>query len=386
MSALTQKRQSPRLRRTPLHGLHLELGARMVAFAGYEMALNYGPGILKEHRHTRTAAGLFDVSHMGQATLTGPDHEASAAALEALTPSSLAELGPGAMRYTLLLNDQGGIVDDLIVTRPALESDDGCLMLVVNADRKEADYAHLTGALPKGITLEPTDNRALIALQGPHAEQVLARHVPEVKALGFMTAMTAALDGICCRISRSGYTGEDGFEISTSAGAAEELARILLGEPEVEPIGLGARDSLRLEAGFCLYGHDLDETVTPVEAGLGRTVGKRRRRDQGFPGAARILRELEEGPARYRVGIRIEGRAPAREGAQIQDSANVHIGKVTSGGFSPTLGTPIAMGYVEQGWDESGMSLQLMVRGKAVVAAVADLPFVPHRYHRPTGS
>ncbi len=306
--------------------------------------------------------------------------------MEALTPSSLAELGPGAMRYTLLSNDQGGIVDDLIVTRPALEGDDGCLMLVVNADRKEADYAHLTGALPKGITLEPTDNRALITLQGPHAEQVLARHVLEVKALGFMTAMTAALDGICCRISRSGYTGEDGFEISTSAGAAEELARILLGEPEVEPIGLGARDSLRLEAGFCLYGHDLDETVTPVEAGLGRTVGKRRRRDQGFPGAARILRELEEGPVRYRVGICIEGRAPAREGAQIQDSANVHIGKVTSGGFSPTLGTPIAMGYVEQGWDESGMSLQLMVRGKAVVAAVADLPFVPHRYHRPTGS
>ncbi len=375
------KQQEAALKRTPLHALHLERGARMVPFAGYEMPVSYPSGIIREHLHTRAEAGLFDVSHMGQALVTGPDHETSARALEALMPSALVELAPGAMRYGFLLNDGGGIIDDLIVTRPAAAGE-GTLMLVVNADRKAIDYEVLRGALPSGVALAPLETRALLALQGPAAAAVLARHAPEAAALAFMGARAMAFDGIDCHISRSGYTGEDGFEISLEAAQAGAVARALLAETEVEPAGLGARDSLRLEAGLCLYGHDLDETVSPVEAGLGWAIGKRRREEGGYRGAARIARELEGGPKRRRVGLRLEGGAPARQGCVISDGEGRARGVVTSGGFAPSLGAPVAMGYVEPALAAPGTRVQLTVRNKEVPAEVAALPFVPHRYHR----
>jgi len=370
------------LKRTPLHALHVELGAKMVPFAGYEMSVNYPLGILKEHLHTRAAAGLFDVSHMGQAFIVGSDHAASAGALEALMPAALREFQPGAMRYSFLLNEEGGVIDDLIVSRSHAAHDDGMLMLVVNADRKALDYRHLETRLPDGVELRRADERALLALQGPAAAAVLARHAPMADALDFMTTTRAEFDGIDCNISRSGYTGEDGFEISVSAERADELARALLAGDEVEPIGLGARDSLRLEAGLCLYGHDLDETISPIEAGLVWAIGKRRRVEGGFPGAGRIQREIENGAERRRVGISFEGRAPAREGSEIIDTDGKTIGRVTSGGFAPSLGCPIAMGYVERTSSKVGTAIEVMVRGKALPAAVAKLPFVPHRYHR----
>lgn len=374
------------LKHTPLYGLHVELGAKMVPFAGYAMPVSYPLGILKEHLHTRAAAGLFDVSHMGQALLTGPDHATVAAALEAVTPGEIRKLGLGRLRYTMLLNDEGGIIDDLMVTRPAAKEDDGRLMLVVNASRKDVDYAYLRERLPSGIAVEPAEDRALLALQGPKAAQVLARHCPEVARLGFMTAISAAFDGISCHVSRSGYTGEDGFEISVAAGEAQTVARALLAHAEVEPIGLGARDSLRLEAGLCLYGHDIDETTSPVEADLAWAIGKRRREEGGFAGAGRILRELNEGPGRLRVGIRPDGKAPAREGTEIQGADGQGIGRVTSGGFGPTVEGPVAIGYVAHGHEQPGTDLQLLVRGQARPAKVAALPFVPHRYHTSKGN
>ena len=370
------------LKRTPLHGPQLELGARMVPFAGYDMPVNYPAGILKEHLHTRAAAGLFDVSHMGQAAVVGSDHGASAAALEALMPATLRELEPGAMRYSFLLNDKGGVIDDLIVTRPMGAGEDGILALVVNAGRKAVDYKLLQNALPSGVILAVADERALLALQGPAAASVLARHAPQAAELAFMTAGPARFDGIDGPISRSGYTGEDGFEISVAADRAEELARALLGEGEVEPVGLGARDTLRLEAGLCLYGHDLDETISPVEAGLVWAIGKRRRAEGGFPGAGRIRREIEQGPGRRRVGMALEGRAPAREGSDIFNAGGESVGRVTSGGFAPSLGRPIAMGYVEAPFAKTGTGIDVMVRGTAMPAAVTKMPFVPHRYHR----
>lgn len=370
------------LARTPLYGLHVELGAKMVPFAGYAMPVNYPPGILKEHLHTRSAAGLFDVSHMGQAFVSGPDHERTARALEELMPGALVELKPGAMRYSFLLNEAGGIIDDLIVTRSLSEADDGRLMLVVNADRKAIDYQDLEASLPAGVVLEPAEGRALLALQGPVAADVLARHAPKAAELGFMRATSAEFDGLDCHISRAGYTGEDGFEISIAAESAEAVARALLGEPQVEPIGLGARDSLRLEAGLCLYGHDLDETISPVEADLTWAIGKRRKREGGFRGALRVMRELDEGPERVRVGIKPEGRIPAREGTAINDLAGEPLGHVTSGGFAPSLGAPIAMGYVRPQAAEIGTNVNLMVRSKEVPAEIVVLPFVPHNYHR----
>jgi aminomethyltransferase len=376
------------LQRTPLYELHVALGARMVAFAGYEMPVQYPPGILKEHLHTRAHAGLFDVSHMGQAFLVGPDHATTAAALEALVPADLQGLRPGQQRYTQLLNDDGGIIDDLMVTRSAAPEDDGSLMLVVNAARKGVDLAHLAERLSEDVRLQPAPERALLALQGPRAVEVLARLSDVAASLRFMTAAPGKVGGIDCHISRSGYTGEDGFEISLAAHRAEELARLLLAQEGVQPVGLGARDSLRLEAGLCLYGHDIDETTSPVEAGLGWSIQKRRRTEGGFPGSARILRELEQGPSRRRVGLRPDGRAPAREGAEILALSRERIGTITSGGFGPTVNGPIAMGYVRAEYADPGTQVSLLVRGKPLGASVVPLPFVGHRYAgvRPSGS
>jgi len=356
------------------------LGARMVPFAGYDMPVQYAKGIIAEHQHTRKAAGLFDVSHMGQAALAGPDHATVARALEALVPADILGLAPGQQRYSQLLNDQGGIIDDLMVTRPA--DGDGRLLLVVNAACKDADIRHIRQHLPEGVRLEVFDDRALLALQGPEAEAVLARHAPEAKTLSFMTAAAMKVAGIPCHVSRSGYTGEDGYEISVPADRAGALWDVLVAEPEVEPIGLGARDSLRLEAGLCLYGHDINEETSPVEAALAWSIQRRRRQEGGFPGSHRIMEELTDGPLRKRVGLLPEGRMPAREGTEIKDAAGELVGEVTSGGFGPTLGAPVAMGYVASDFAREGTALTLVVRGKEIPARVVPMPFVAHRYKR----
>jgi len=370
------------LLRTPLYAEHVKLGAKMVPFAGYEMPVQYPLGVLKEHLWTRDKAGLFDVSHMGQAVLAGPSHEATAAALEALLPGDVLGLQPGRIRYSQLLTDDGGIIDDLMVTRSLSVADDGKLMLVVNASRKAVDFAHIQSRFGPPFALQPAPDRALVALQGPKAEAVMAKHCPTAVALGFMTASRAAFDGIDCHVSRSGYTGEDGFEISIAEEHAVVLWQALCAEPDVQPIGLGARDSLRLEAGLCLYGHDIDETTSPVEAALTWSIGKRRRVEGGFPGHARIAREIAEGPARRRVGIRPEGRQPAREGTLIQDASGQEIGRITSGGFGPSVNGPVAMGYVEAAHAATGTSVGLIVRDKRIEASVAGTAFVPHRYKK----
>ena len=372
------------LQRTPLHDLHVALGARMVPFAGYEMPVQYPLGVLKEHLWTREKAGLFDVSHMGQAFLIAADkqHESAAGALEALCPADIRGLAPGRQRYGQLLDDTGGLIDDLMVTRSSDPADDGRLMLIVNASRTSIDFALIAERLPAGLALSPCPERALLALQGPMAAVILAALAPHVAALIFMSATSAKVAGIDCHVSRSGYTGEDGFELSVSASNAVALWNVLAAEPRVQPIGLGARDSLRLEAGLCLYGHDIDATTSPIEAALGWSIQKRRREQGGFPGAARIQRELRDGPARLRVGIRPDGRAPAREGTDILAATGEPIGRVTSGGFSPTLDAPIAMGYVKAAFAAPGTIVQLVVRGKPLAARVVPLPFVPHRYRR----
>jgi glycine cleavage system T protein (aminomethyltransferase) len=365
---------------TPLHALHLARGARMVPFAGYEMPVQY-EGIIAEHLHTRAAAGLFDVSHMGQAFLTGPDHDTTARALERSVGADLVDLGPGRQRYTQLLNEEGGIIDDLMVTRSADPDEDGVLMLVVNAARKAVDYEHVERALPPNVKLLRAEHRALIALQGPSAAAVLARHAPDTATMAFMSASTTRFDGIECQVSRSGYTGEDGYEISVNAIRIRAIVERLLAHPEVKLIGLGARDSLRLEAGLCLYGHDIDASTSPVEAGLAWSIGKRRRQEGGFPGASRILDELQRGPDRRRVGLEMGGRIPAREGAEILVEGAA-IGKVTSGGFGPSLGRPIAMGYVDARFATPGTAVIVSVRGKELPARIVPMPFVPHRYYR----
>jgi len=362
------------LKQTPLHPFHLALGAKMVSFAGYEMPVQYPAGILAEHLHTRSQAGLFDVSHMGQLRLAGGD---AARALEALVPGDLLALASRRMRYTLLLNETGGILDDLMATR----LDDG-FFLVVNAARKEADLTHLSARLGADTRVELLEDRALLALQGPAAAAALSYCCEGIERLGFMTAMETTLAGYECLVTRSGYTGEDGFEISVPAVGATAVAEMLLARPEVRPIGLGARDSLRLEAGLCLYGHDIDETTTPIEAGLSWTIGKRRRAEGGFPGAAVVLRQLTEGATRTRVGIRPDGRAPAREDTPVVDAAGANVGGVTSGGFGPSVGGPIAMGYVDCRHATPGTPLAVLVRGTARPARVERLPFVPHRYYR----
>jgi aminomethyltransferase len=318
---------------------------------------------------------------MGQAFLGGPGFEETAAFLETLVPGDIAGLKPGRIRYTQLLNQNGGILDDLMVTR--LDGDaQGRLFLVVNAACKDADYAHISSHLPPGITLQPLNDRALIALQGPRAAEVLGSLWPDATELVFMKAMQAKINGIECQISRCGYTGEDGFEISLAAGNAEAFAEMLLADTLVKPIGLGARDTLRLEAGLCLYGHDIDETTSPVEAALTWSIGKRRREQGGFPGAERIQREFAEGPVRILTGFRLEGRAPAREGCEIAGSDGGIAGQVTSGSFAPTIGGPVAMGYVPPALAEPGTAVRILIRGTPHPALVEAMPFVPHRYFR----
>jgi aminomethyltransferase len=367
-------RLSPDLKKTPLHALHLDLGGKMVSFAGYDMPVHYKAGILAEHRHTRQAAGLFDVSHMGQVRIVGAGR---VAAVEALLPGDIAALDIGRIRYSQLTNDQGGIRDDLMVTNAGDH-----LFLVVNAACKEADIAHLAAHLPAGVGIEILTDRALLALQGPAAAAVLARLAPDSAALAFMAMAAMAVGGIPCLVSRCGYTGEDGFEISVPADAADALARRLLAQPEVAPVGLGARDSLRLEAGLCLYGADIDQATTPVEAGLAWSISKRRRANLDFPGGPLIGRQLAAGTGRRLVGIRSLDKAPARAHTSIADSAGAPIGEVTSGGFSPTLEAPVAMGYVPPAFAAPGTPVTLLIRGVAHAAQVVALPFVPHRYHK----
>jgi aminomethyltransferase len=368
--------------KTPLHALHVALGARMAPFAGYAMPIQYPAGVLAEHLHTRKAAGLFDVSHMGQALLEGSDHAAVAGFLESLCPADILNLAPGRQRYTQLLNEAGGIVDDLMVTRPP--GADGALRLVVNASRKEVDFALMRERLPANVRLTPLPEVALIALQGPLAAATLARLAPQeaIETMAFMSARPAGIAGFDTFVSRSGYTGEDGYEISLASTQAEEFSRTLLAEPDVAPIGLGARDSLRLEAGLCLYGHELDETIDPIEAALSWSIQKRRRLEGGFPGAKRIENALANGTDRRRVGLRPDGRAPAREGTEIVSADGALIGLVTSGGFGPSVNAPIAMGYVARGHAAVGTPIGLMVRGKPLSARVVTLPFHPHGYYR----
>ena len=367
------------LRLTPLNALHRELGAKLVPFAGYEMPLQYAAGIVKEHNHVRSAAGLFDVSHMGQARLAGADFETAAAAIEALTPADILGLKPGSIRYTQLLNAQGGVIDDLMVTRTV---DGTGLSLVVNASRQEIDFAHIRAGLSAVIELVPQPERALLALQGPKAAAVLSRLIPGVEALCFMEHGMFHVNSEAVYISRSGYTGEDGFEISVPAASAVSLARRMLAEPEVLPIGLGARDTLRLEAGLPLYGQDMDEATSPVEAGLAFSIGKRRRGQGGFPGAVRILHELTDGPARLRVGLKLEGRAAARTHMKVADTSGNAIGEVTSGAFTPTAAASIAMAYVPPAFAAPGTQIAVEIRGSLQPGRVVPMPFVPHNYAR----
>ncbi len=372
---------TPNLRQTPLHSRHTALGAKMIAFAGYQMPLQYGSGIITEHKHTRNASGLFDISYMGQFLLKGPDHTTTALALEALSPGDFKNLKPGRQRYSQFTNEDGGILDDLMVIRPEENQAGGDLLLIVNAARKEADFSHLRARLAQGVEVETLEERALFALQGPKTHNIIERLSPEAAALSFMSAKQCKIAGIDCHICRSGYTGEDGFEISVPNKDAGSLMDELLKQPGVEPIGLGARDSLRLEAGLCLYGHDIDETTSPIEGGLIWSISKRRRIEGGFPGEEQILREIAGDRKRILVAIRPEGRLPAREGALIMKNG-VKIGTVTSGGFGPTLGGPIAMGYVPFDLRKSGTRIDLLVRGKMISARLTKLPFVAHRYRR----
>jgi aminomethyltransferase len=360
------------LRTTPLDALHRSLGGRMVEFAGYAMPVQYGRGVLAEHLHTRESASLFDVSHMGQFTLSG---DGAAAALERLAPGDFQGLVAGRQRYTLLLNDIGGILDDLIVANYGDR-----LMIVANASRKEADAHHIAQSLPSGLDFEQYPDRALLALQGPASAGIMARLCPAAAALPFMGVVDAPIGSIATWISRSGYTGEDGFEISVPAADAEALATLLLAEPGVLPAGLGARDSLRLEAGLCLYGSDIDELTTPIEANLAWTIGKRRRAEGGFAGATVVLDQLNNGPHRLRVGLRPLGKAPARALTPVVTPDGLSAGGVTSGGFSPTLGAPVAMGYVRRELSSPGTPVNLLVRDNPLPAQVVPLPFVPHRY------
>ncbi|PCI89116.1 MAG: glycine cleavage system protein T [Hyphomicrobiales bacterium] len=370
--------------KTALHDLHVELGAKIVPFAGYDMPVQYPLGVLGEHNHTRQNAGLFDVSHMGQAILTATDKTTNIAELfETLVPGLLISLRDGQMRYSLLMAEDGGILDDLMITRLSNNADGfECLFLVVNAGCKHADFEHISQKLAGQATLEILD-RALIALQGPKAAEVLARHLPDVATMPFMSLIHTKFNDMNLVVSRCGYTGEDGYEISIANQQAIEFAKMLLAHEEVEAIGLGARDSLRLEVGLCLYGHDIDTSTTPVEAGLMWAIGKRRREDGGFPGANIIQQQLTNGAFRKRVGILPEGRAPAREHTEIYSKSGNKIGEITSGGFGPTFGGPIAMGYVATEFADIGTEVDLMVRGKARPAKVAKMPFVPQNYYKP---
>lgn len=370
------------LLKTALYDRHVAAGGRMVEFGGYALPVQYA-GIVAEHNHTREAASLFDVSHMGQVVITGPDHNSTIAALEALTPADLASLAPGQMRYTVLLNDEGGIEDDLIVTRPAEgQEPDGVMYMVVNAARKNHDVEFIRAKAPADVAFDLRDDIALIALQGPRAAEVLAKHSDIAGKLGFMQAGPAVVGGIAVNVSRSGYTGEDGFELSVANEDAPALFDLLVADPLVEPAGLGARDSLRLEAGLCLYGHDMIDTVDPVSASLLFAIGKRRRTEGGFTGADAVLERLAKGAKDKRVGVRFEGRQPVREGAELVDASGTVIGKITSGTFAPTAQASIAMGYVPAAMAKEGEPVTAMVRGKPIAGTIAKMPFVPQRYYR----
>lgn len=372
-------------RRTPLHALHVELGARMVPFAGWEMPLHYPAGVLQEHLHCRAGAALFDVSHMGQIEISASSPDAAAHALEALVPADLAGLAEGRQRYGLLTGESGGILDDLMIARLP-----GRLLAVVNASRADADIRHLSAGLAGRARPEPLASQALLALQGPGAEAALAPLAPWAAELRFMAVAAGRIapDGVEAIISRSGYTGEDGFEISVPAEAAEQIARALLAQPSVMPAGLGARDSLRLEAGLCLHGSDIDTATTPAEASLGWAIPRVRRtggdRAGGFPGAARILSELAQGPDRLRVGLRPQGRAPMRAGTPLFAHADAAdpIGAITSGGFGPSLQAPVAMGYVAASHAAPGTSLWGELRGRREPAEVVRMPFITPTYRR----
>ena len=368
------------LLKTPLHALHLELGARMVPFAGYDMPVQYPLGVMKEHQHTREHAGLFDVSHMGQIRLSGAQ---AAKALETLVPVDIIDLPVGMQRYAMFTNEQGGILDDLMVANLGNNE----LFLVVNAACKEQDLAHLRKHLSTHCQIQPLfEDRALLALQGPEAVKVLERLAPEVAKMTFMQFAPVTLLGVECYVSRSGYTGEDGFEISVPAEHAEALARHLLAQPEVEAIGLGARDSLRLEAGLCLYGHDMNEKTTPIEASLLWAISKARRADGpragGFPGAETVFAQQQSGVARKRVGLLPQERTPVREGAEVVNADGNVIGSICSGGFGPTLGAPLAMGYLDTAYTPLDTDVWAIVRGKRVPMKVSKLPFVAQRYYR----
>jgi len=365
---------------TPLHALHRELGARMVPFAGYDMPVQYPAGVLKEHLHTRAHAGLFDVSHMGQIRLTGAN---AAKALETLVPVDIIDLPVGMQRYAMFTHESGGILDDLMVAN--IGNDE--LILVVNAACKNQDLAHLQQHLTGQCDIQPLfEERALLALQGPEAVTVLARLAPEVANMTFMQFAKVTLLGADCYVSRSGYTGEDGFEISVPADQADALARRLLAEPEVAPIGLGARDSLRLEAGLCLYGHDMNTETTPVEASLLWAISKVRRADGaragGFPGAEQIFAQQQAGVSRKRVGLLPQERTPVREGAEIVDANDKPIGTVSSGGFGPSLGGPLVMAYLDSAYTALDSEVWAIVRGKKVLMRVSKMPFVAQRYFR----
>ena len=360
-------------KRTPLYNLHFALGGKMVDFAGWEMPVQYPMGIMGEHTHCRTKAALFDVSHMGQVLLRGPD---IALKLEALVPATLTQLPEGKARYTFFTNADGGIMDDLIVANAGDH-----LFIVVNASMREQDIPYMVASL-QDIEVTELFDRALIAVQGPSAEAVVSTHCPQAAEMTFMQTLEVPIDGTVCRLSRLGYTGEDGYEISIPEACAERIASLMLSHPDCEPAGLGARDSLRLEAGLCLYGNDIDPTTSPIEAGLTWAIQNRRRTEGGFPGAARIMAELADGPARKLVGIKPQGRAPARGGVEIHDMAGNIVGKITSGGFGPTVAGPIAMGYVSTKNSDIGTQIQLIIRGKPQPAEVCALPFVTQNYKR----
>jgi aminomethyltransferase len=362
------------LKTTPLNANHRRRGARMVGFGGYDMPVQY-EGVLAEHRWTREHAGLFDVSHMGQAKITGAD---AIAQFERFVPGDYQALKAGKQKYSLLLNDRGGILDDLMAGKP----DHDGLYVVVNAGNKDADFAHLKANLSGDATLKVLDDRALLAIQGPEAAEVMAQHEPVLAEMGFMDSARLMLFGVDCFISRSGYTGEDGYEISVPATDADRIWDLLLEDARVKPIGLGARDSLRLEAGLPLHGHDIDAETTPVEAGLTFALSKSRKERADFAGAETINRQLAEGVARVRVALSVKEGAPAREGAEIADADGNLIGKITSGGPSPTLGKNIAMGYVPPQFAALGTELKVVVRGKPAAAEVVALPFVAQRYYR----
>ncbi len=383
--------QETDLKQTALHAKHVELGAKMVPFAGYDMPVQYPMGVKSEHLHTREKAGLFDVSHMGQVFIVADDKDylTAAKALEKLVPADIQSLEPGQQRYSQFLNAEGGILDDLMISRLAMKGYEHVLYLVVNAGCKDADYAHLKKHMPEGVTVSVKDDiLSLIALQGPRAAAVLGCFAPEVEDLVFMTHTDLELKGtlaepVWAHVSRSGYTGEDGYELSVKHDDMQRLVDELLKYDDVEPIGLGARDSLRLEAGLCLYGHDIDTSVSPIEAGLIWSVQKHRRgADAGYLGAERVASDLADKTTKRLVGIKPDGKAPAREHTEIQDMDGNTIGEITSGGFGPTAEGPVAMGYVARKYVKAGTPVQLIVRGKPRPATVVKMPFAPHRYFR----